>query len=75
MTHTGQNYYMSDLPSDMYLSNSNSTENYSDIITKCSVTGSKLVFTVSDSSYGTTTYVPVQTRATEFYLTGTLIYK
>ena len=75
MTHTGQNYYMSDLPSDMYLSNSNSADNYSDISTSCRVTGSRLVFTVSDSSNGTTTYIPVQTRATEFYLTGTLVYK
>jgi len=75
MTHTGQNYYMSDLPSDMYLSNSNSADNYSDISTSCRVTGSRLVFTVSDFSNGTTTYIPVQTRATEFYLTGTLIYK
>ena len=75
MTHTGQNYYMFDLPSDMNLSNSNSADNFSDIRTSCRVTGSRLVFTVSDSSNGTTTYVPVQTRATEFYLTGTLIYK
>ena len=70
-------WYTTTLPNDVYLSNSNSMDNYRDTYTSCYLEGSRLYFSVNTVKGGTGTAIRghLVTRADEFYLSGVLAYE
>ncbi len=73
---TGHGYwYMVRIPNNLYISNSDSVNKYTDTKTKCRVDGSKLIFemgyiSTDNNSVGGAFW----TRADKFYLSGVLSY-
>ena len=68
-------WYTMNIPNDFYQSTSQSVNNYSDTYAKCIVEGSQLKLRIGVISDGTGNgQCGIETRATEFYLSGVLAY-
>ncbi len=68
-------WYTMNIPNDFYQSTSQSVNNYTDTYTKCVVEGSKLKLRIGVMADGTGNGKNgIETRATEFYLSGVLAY-
>ena len=69
-------WYMMNIPNDFYVSSSNSVNDYNDTIASCSINKNKLVLSIYVSSNGTGDGTcAIQTRASEFYLSGVIAYE